>query len=537
LLALAITALYLVMITRTTLWDRDEPRFARATVEMVQSGNYLYPNFNDKLRPDKPIMIYWLMSLPVRLFGPTEFACRFFAAIGTGLSCLLTFAIARRLLSASAGLWAMVILASTVMVLSIGTLATADAVLLPFIIGAMAVFVRSIARPRMSHWEMFLLALALGGGMLTKGPMGVFPVPVILVCLWFGRKIKLGTWRHLLQTATATVIAGLIFAAWALPANRATNGEFLRLFIGHHVIERGTSPLEHHGGNFLLYLPFYIPVVIIGFFPWTMHLPGAISAVIAGRVGGRYGRVLLLSWMITIFVMMTFAATKLAHYILFIWPALAIAAGGTLIAARQGILDERDRLWLRRGVWFFAPLVVIGAAGFIGSYWFLKAPGLLTPAILSAVVLAAMGAFAVKYQLSGRPQAASVVLLVGMIVFHIPYLFGVIPAIEKIKISPTIASAVKAQTAPDVPVATYKYAEPTLNFYIGRHIIALRSDEQVVNWVRGNRRGVLIITEKALKRIESKYGKLPLKQLVSKKGFNYSKGKRQTVFAMVLKPD
>ena len=100
LIVLAVMSIYLFMATRATLWDRDEPRFARATVEMIESGNYLVPTFNNDLWPDKPVMFYWLMSLPIRLFGPTEFACRFFAAVGTALTCLLTIFVGQRLFGA-----------------------------------------------------------------------------------------------------------------------------------------------------------------------------------------------------------------------------------------------------------------------------------------------------------------------------------------------------------------------------------------------------------------------------------------------------
>ncbi|HSU81263.1 MAG TPA: glycosyltransferase family 39 protein, partial [Thermoanaerobaculia bacterium] len=70
--AAAILVAFLALTPWTTLWDRDEPRFAQATVEMLASGNYLYPPFNGHLRTDKPILIYWLMALSVRLLGATE---------------------------------------------------------------------------------------------------------------------------------------------------------------------------------------------------------------------------------------------------------------------------------------------------------------------------------------------------------------------------------------------------------------------------------------------------------------------------------
>jgi 4-amino-4-deoxy-L-arabinose transferase-like glycosyltransferase len=68
--------MYLLFAGSSTLWDRDEALYARATVEMIESGNYFVPTFNGEAWADKPILLYWLMSVPVRLFGPSEVACR-----------------------------------------------------------------------------------------------------------------------------------------------------------------------------------------------------------------------------------------------------------------------------------------------------------------------------------------------------------------------------------------------------------------------------------------------------------------------------
>jgi len=532
LIALVVMSIYLFMGTRTTLWDRDEPRYARTTVEMVESGDYLVPTFNGRMWPDKPILLYWLMSLPVRLLGPTEFACRFFAGVGTALTCLLTFFIGQRLLGVKAGLWAMVILASTLMMLVVGSAATADAVLLPFIVAILAVFVQAIGSgTHISH--VLLMGIALGVGLLAKGPIGLLPLPVIAATLWLARRAKLGAGRHLLQIAAGSALGVLIFMAWAVPANNATKGEFLRIFIGHHVLTRAIKPLEHHGGNFLLYLPYYLPVIIGGFFPWTLHLPGALSAVVGGRVGGQYCRALLIGWVVPIFIIMTLAATKLPHYVLFIWPGLALAVAGTIIAAQQNTLTARDRIWLRRGVWFFGPLAVAGALGLMVGPWFLTIPGLRWSGLVSGIVLSVMTVIAVRQQLAGRPQASAKVLLIGMLVFHIPFLFGVLPAVEQVKISPPIARAIKEKTAKEIPVATYKYGEPTLNFYIGRQIEPLGSEEAVIAWARRPQPGVLVIPKDVLAGIQQRHGFLALDEIASKKGFNYSKGTILEVLALI----
>ena len=122
-----------------------------------------------------------------------------------------------------------------------------------------------------------------------------------------------------------------------------------------------------------------------------------------------------------------------------------------------------------------------------------------------------------------------------MILLYITYLFGVLPVIEELKISPPIAKAVREKTPPQTPVAMYKYAEPSLNFYIDRQIEELRSANAVVEWAKQPLNGVLIIPKDILADIEKTSGPLTLEQIASKKGFNYSKGKTLEVLALVRK--
>jgi hypothetical protein len=144
-----------------------------------------------------------------------------------------------------------------------------------------------------------------------------------------------------------------------------------------------------------------------------------------------------------------------------------------------------------------------------------------------------MTVIAIRRQLAGRPQASAKVLLIGMLVFQIPFLFGVLPAVERVKISPPIAQAIKEKTAKEIPVATYKYTEPTLNFYIGRQIESLRDEEAVIAWSRQPQAGVLVIPKDVLAGIQQRHGFLALDEIASKKGFNYSKGTILEVLALI----
>ena len=531
-ICLVVAGVYWLIDSRSTLWDRDEPRFSRATAEMIESGNYLYPTFNGWLRPDKPILIYWLMSVPMRALGPTSLACRFSSSVGIALTCLFTFLLGRRFLGIKAGLWSMAILASTLLILVEGTAATSDGILLPCMVAVMVLFAGGL-ESRLRWYHVAAMGLALGLGLLAKGPVALLPVVAIAVTLWLIRKSEVRAALGLGQVGGAAVMGVLVFLVWAIPANSATGGEFLRLGIGHHVLARAAKPLESHGGRFLLNLPYYLPVIIAGFFPWTLHLPGSISAVLHRRVGTAHFRELFLAWVVSIVVIMTLVATKLPHYILFTWPALALAVGGTLAAAAQGKLAEIDRNWLRGGVYFFGPVaggLVIGLL--IAPFWW-HLPGAILPFWTAAAVLAVVSVLAMRQQLQNRFQASAITLLVGMVVLSLPVMFGVMPALEKVKVAPALAQAVRQQTAREVPVATFGYDEPTLYFYVGRPVSSLGSEEAVVEWAKQPQPGVLVITKSALAAVEGRCGSLGLAEFAAQEGLNFAKGKPLEVTALL----
>jgi 4-amino-4-deoxy-L-arabinose transferase-like glycosyltransferase len=529
---LVVAGVYWLIDSRSTLWDRDEPRFSRATAEMIESGNYLYPTFNGQLRPDKPILIYWLMSVPMRVLGPTSLACRFFSSVGIAITCLFTFLLAWRFLGVKAALWSMAILASTLLILVEGTAATSDGILLPCMVAVIVLFGRSLESE--SRWyHVAAMGLALGLGLLAKGPVALLPILVIIVTLLLTRRSEIRIGPHLGRLGGAVVIGALLFVAWAIPANNATGGEFLRLGLGHHVLARAAKPLESHGGRFLLNLPYYLPVIIAGFFPWTLHLPGSISAVLGRRVGPAHFRELFLAWVVSVVVLMTLVATKLPHYILFTWPALALAVAGTLAAQSQGKLADLDRNWLRGGIYFFGPVAGGAVVAFLAAPLWLHLPGAIVPFWAAAAVLSVMSIVAMRQQLRNRPQASAVTLLAGMVVLMLPVMLGIMPALEQVKVSPALARAVTEQTAQEVPVATFDYGEPTLNFYLGRKIEPLADEQAVIQWAGQPQPGVLIIPKAALADLERRHGSLGLAELASKEGLNYSKGKPVEVAAML----
>jgi 4-amino-4-deoxy-L-arabinose transferase-like glycosyltransferase len=598
-LAGAVFAVLLALGSQTTLWDRDEPRFAQATVEMIASGDYLVPTFNGSLRADKPILAYWWMALPMRLLGPSAVAARLGSAAAMAIAALLTFAAARRLLPAGAGPWAMAVLAATPLAVVEGQAATADALLLAAVTGALACFAAALTGDGRRPWPWLGLGLALGLAQLAKGPVGL-AVPglgIATTLAILGRRARAARMpeqpaagtagatkqgdeaaaeagagavpiaRYAMRAALAALLGVAIFCAWGVPANLATGGELARVGIGKHVVERALGAMEGHGGGawhgwrgWVSGLPFYLAVAWLGFAPWVLWLPAAASATLGGRLGGERGRALLIGWVVPTFALMTLVATRLPHYVLPAWPALALAVGGTLEAQRRGELAPRDLRWLRRGAWLLGPLTGLALAAAAAALAVLAAPavfgwhsapagpspvagagradlaaGLALPCLALAAVLAVAGGWALRDHLAGRYRRAAAALTGGALAAALVAGGMVAPAVERLKPAPRLAAAVRAATAPAVPVATFEYAEPSFTFYLGRWPVReLRDAGAVRAWAGEGGPGVLVLPRSVSQALGRELAGTT--EIAAAQGWNVAKGKPLELVALLRGP-
>lgn len=112
------------------LWDVDECRNARCTVEMLERGDLVVPTFNGELRTHKPILLYWLTMSSVSLLGPTETAMRLPSALcGLGTVCCVWY-IGRCLFSTAVAWLSALMLSSSLLFVMASRAATPDATLI-----------------------------------------------------------------------------------------------------------------------------------------------------------------------------------------------------------------------------------------------------------------------------------------------------------------------------------------------------------------------------------------------------------------------
>ena len=126
------STIFLTSLGKARLWDRDEPRNAGCAAEMMQRGDLVVPIFNDELRHQKPVLLYWFMIASYSVLGVSEFAARLPSAIFAIGSALLTYGIARRFFDAKVALLAAIALCSSIMFCVAARAATPDSVLVFF---------------------------------------------------------------------------------------------------------------------------------------------------------------------------------------------------------------------------------------------------------------------------------------------------------------------------------------------------------------------------------------------------------------------
>ena len=498
-----LTFVVFVLATQSSLWDRDEPRFARTACEILQTGEWLLPTMNGRVFAHKPPLTFWTMAAGMAVFGVNSVAARLPAVLSLAATGWLVFLLGRRLFSPRVGFWSSAILMSSVITMYMGSAAMVDAPLLAFISLAMWAHLKGLFHP--GRWYLYwpVLALALGLSELTKHPVGMATVvPATFFSTWMLRKDMQVPKCYWLGLVAAYATGYALHQAWFIPVRNMAPG-FAEEILGRQIVGRIFSPMEGHGANSLLgYLalvPIYVPILLVGFAPWSVFLPAGISALIRRHVGDRTARVFLLSWALPIFILFSLTATKLPHYILPMFPPAALLTAATLEAWRTRHLDHRDRRWLNVGAWlltsvaFGVGMLLCLAVFFMGPYpWRI---GMVIP----GVVILGLSLIVFRLIKSEKVHRAAQVLLVGMPLLMLLSAQLVLPAIEPlIKVSPVLAEIIRVHRLPHEPVAMSGYTEPSFIFYmnlpVDQPITVLKQDPKTLHaWFGAPGTGWLVV--------------------------------------------
>ena len=336
-LVLLASALFFVKLGTPGLFDADEPAYAGAAREMLERGDWVTPYFNGQPRFDKPILFYWLILLSYRLFGITEFAVRVWSALaGVGLVALLWRA-ARRRIGGEAALWTGVAFSANFLTALLARAAVTDMLFTFFVTAAILAGLTAVEEPESGNrWPARGMWAAMALAVLVKGPVGLLiPAMALGGCLVVFRDVRAGLRRLFPWEGPALFL--LIAAPWYVLALSANGWAFIEGFVIKHHLTRYTGVISSHAGPFW----FYVPVVLVGFFPWSGFLPAALW-----RAGGAARRrraetagdrlaVTCLCWLTGLFVFFSLAGTKLPSYLFPAVPAMALLVGSAVSMSNE----------------------------------------------------------------------------------------------------------------------------------------------------------------------------------------------------------
>lgn len=490
-----------------TLWEPDEPRFAEATRQMFERGDFLTPYFNGVPRFEKPILLYWLQAIAYAALGPTELAARLpVAVMGIG-TVLVLYLLGAAIASPRAAFVAALALATMFRFVAMSRQGLTDVPVVFFITVAIYGFVRSVTTPsRAAPW---LAWSAVGLGVLTKGPVGLLPVTVWAAYAAARRDGQLvARVRPIAGAIVAMVIAVPWYAMMIVEHGRA----FVDFAIGHEIVNRVMSEREFAPMRGFLY---YFKVWPGDAAPWSILFIAALGWTTRRwrelRTDDRRAIGLALTWFLGVFFIFSLSRSKVAHYVLPAYPAAALligvfidrVAGLERAVAGRGADDFRDRWWWREPMAVVAGVVLI-AAGMLGWSVDVLMPAATVAARLLLPAVLAVGGVAVALAVwRSAPIAAT-----GALALTLAGAFAVIGAvivpgaIEAFKPMPQLARTAARLAPPGTRIGLAgRYGASSVIFYSHHNIEWLNDDEATLTFMANHPDALCVMPASDVERL------------------------------------
>jgi 4-amino-4-deoxy-L-arabinose transferase-like glycosyltransferase len=338
--------------------DRDESRFAQASKQMLETGDFIQIRYQDEGRNKKPAGIHWLQAGSTKAFaGELEtqiWSYRLPSLFGAVLATLAVFWCGIALIGRRGAFLGAAMFGSGLLLTSEAHIAKTDAVLVcltALTMGALARLYMQAEKGKGGGRRGLglLFWAAMGLGFLIKGPVTMLVAGLTLLALWLARRDT--DWMKRLLDWRGLLLFGLLVLPWFIWVQLATSGEFLEGAVGKDLKDKLVGASEGHGG-----LPgYHLLFVVTHFFPATLLLiPSLVLLVktLRGRAldvlaSERSGLIFLAAWLVPTWIFFELLPTKLSHYILPAYPALALICGWGAVQL-MGQLKSDGGMYLSR---------------------------------------------------------------------------------------------------------------------------------------------------------------------------------------------
>jgi 4-amino-4-deoxy-L-arabinose transferase-like glycosyltransferase len=451
--------------------DRDESRYAQASKQMLESGDYIEIQFQEEARNKKPVGIYWMQAATASVLSSAPYtdiwAYRLPSVIGAICAVLLVFGIGARFYDTQTGLVAGALMGGSLLMVGEAHIAKTDAVQLACIVAAQALiakfyFAARLGEPQPSfRWSVALWG-ALGLAILVKGPIGPFicAVTIVTLSIWERR----WSWIWSMRPIAGLFVVTLIVLPWLLAITLVTKGQFLADAWGRDFAGKVVASQEGHWG-----VPsYYLRLLPISFWPGSLFLvPAAIYAWMTRHESTTR---FLVAWLVPVWIFLEFTPTKLPHYVLPLYPALALLCAAAVMAAMR----ESSQVFAHwsvkaaAGIWVLLSLVLVGALLVYIPSQYGGGSGVFLYALILPVLVGA--GFAAYFVFREDGERAVTAALVSGAVLVVAALGAAVPRLDQLMLSPKaaeLAASVGATANHGERLTIAGYTEPSFVFLAG----------------------------------------------------------------------
>jgi 4-amino-4-deoxy-L-arabinose transferase-like glycosyltransferase len=316
-LLLAVILSWFVHLGLPQVWMPNESFYADASKNMLHTGNFITPYYNDEQRLEKPPMTYWIISLGYYLFGINEFGLRFFHAVLGLLTGFITFLLAQEeLKNLKVSLLSALILLSSFQFFANSRYASPEIPFTFFITLSLYLWLKAYKKD--SVFLMILAFFSSSLAMMTKGPAGfVIPAGVVFFHLLLENPKELLKKRYYLLTLLFVPI-GLWWHFYEFFVHKE---EFLKVFYQENLsrIHKGTDPYY-----------FYILDTVISFMPYSFLV---FFAFFWSFFKVKRELSFFLIWFLLVFTAFSIIKSKIPVYVLPAYPAMSVLTASFLLSS------------------------------------------------------------------------------------------------------------------------------------------------------------------------------------------------------------
>ena len=505
--------------------DRDESRFAQATAQMLETGDFVQIRFQDEMRAKKPVGAYWVQAASVSILSDAEareiWAYRLPSTLAAWASVLLVFGYGRRLLGVRPALCGAALLSASLMLVLEAHQAKTDALLLlctVLSLGALGrIYMQRHGGDRCGTFNAMAFWGGLGAGILVKGP--VVPMVAGLTVLSLVIADRSARWlRGGFYPLPGIVLTAAITVPWFLAIQSATGGAFIGTAIKSDLLPKLIGGHESHGA----WPGYYLVLVSVMFWPASLFL---WPAVVRGWFLRRHAALrFCLAWLIPSWIVFELVPTKLPHYVLPLYPALALLAGAALAAGDGWLRTRIAGIWY--GIWMLIGLVLAGGVVWASTVY---GTGISLLTVLTAGIALASGILPVVLIWKGRMREAFAVLVTCGGLTLATVMGGVLPELERLGLSSRLAGEIRNH-GNEAPIVVAGYSEPSVVFLLGTQTY-LTGGGKAARYLADHPGSLAVIAhteDDSFKKELHNLGKEAI-SLTMLAGFNYSRGKPLTL--------